>query len=266
MDLQCDVRLAAAYKSRSQIARVLSEDWCRRELYCPACDSDDLAPTRPNSRVQDFTCPSCNQFFELKSSDKWNVRKIPDAGYMAMIQAIRQDRTPNLLILQYSAQWLVRELLLIPRAFFVESVIEKRKPLSMEARRAGWVGCNILLERIPQDGKIALVSGGAVVPANRVREEFLRIRELASIAPAIREWTVDVLAAVRRLGKRQFSLDEVYGFEAELQARHPRNRNIRPKIRQQLQILRDMRLLRFEERGRYTLLSPNEQRLRPAAP
>jgi type II restriction enzyme len=110
------------------------------------------------------------------------------------------------------------------------------------------------------------VSTFGALPANRVREEFLRIRELASIAPAMREWTVDVLAAVRRLGKLQFSLDELYGFEAELQARHPRNRNIRPKIRQQLQILRDMRLLRFDERGRYTLLSPNDpQRLRSAA-
>jgi len=190
------------------------------------------------------------------SSDRWNLRKIPDAGYSAMIEAIRQDRTPNLLILQYSAQWLVRELLLIPRAFFVESVIEKRKPLNLGARRAGWVGCNILLERIPQDGKIALVSGGAIVPASRVRKEFFRIRELASVAPAMREWTVDVLASVRRLGKRQFSLDEVYGFEAELQGRHPRNQNIRPKIRQQLQILRDMQLLRFDGQGRYTLLSP----------
>jgi type II restriction enzyme len=256
MDLQCDVRLAADYKSRSQIARVLSEDWCRRELYCPACDSDELAPTRPNSRVQDFSCPLCGQFFELKSSDKWNMRKIPDAGYLAMIQAIRQDRTPNLLVLQYSAQWLVRELLLIPRTFFVESVIEKRKPLSVEARRAGWVGCNILLERIPRDGKIALVSGGAAVSADRVRKEFLRISELASVAPAMREWTVDVLASIRRLGKRQFLLDELYGFEAELQARHPRNQNIRPKIRQQLQVLRDMRLLRFEGRGLYTLLWP----------
>jgi len=258
MNLQCDINLAAGYKSRSQIARVISEDWCRRELYCPACDSDGLAPTRPNSRVRDFSCPSCNQFFELKSSDKWNLRKIPDAGYSAMIQAIRQDRTPNLLVLQYSAQWLVRELLLIPRTFFVEGVIEKRKPLNLGARRAGWVGCNILLERIPQDGKIALVSGGAVVPANRVRKEFLRVRELASVAPATREWTVDVLGAVRRLGKRQFSLDELYGFEAEFQATHPHNQNIRPKIRQQLQILRGMRLLRFDGRGRYTLLSPND--------
>jgi len=256
MNLQCNISLGAGYKSRSQIARVLSEDWCRRELYCPACDSDQLAPTRPNSRVQDFACPLCNQFFELKSSDKWNRRKIPDAGYLAMIQAIRQDRAPNLLVLQYSAAWFVRELLLIPRTFFVEGVIEKRKPLSLEARRSGWVGCNILLERIPQDGKIALVAGGAIVPANRVRKEFLRIRELASIAPAMREWTVDVLAAVRQLGKQQFSLDELYGFEAELQARHPRNQNIRPKIRQQLQILRDLQLLRFDGRGRYTLLSP----------
>jgi len=36
MDLQCRVALSTNYKAGSQIARVLSEDWCARELYCPA--------------------------------------------------------------------------------------------------------------------------------------------------------------------------------------------------------------------------------------
>src|SRR4051812_24473963 len=81
-----------------------------------------------------------------------------DAGYAAMIRAIRADRTPNLLLLQYSNTWTVQNLLLVPRMFFTESVVEKRKPLGPDARRAGWVGCNILLGEIPPDGKIPMIS------------------------------------------------------------------------------------------------------------
>ncbi len=39
----------------------------------------------------------------------------------------------------------------------------------------------------------------------------------------------------------------------ELRELHPKNRHIRPKIRQQLQILRDNDTLRFIARGRYLM-------------
>ena len=135
-----------------------------------------------------------------------------------MIRAIRSDRVPNLIVLQYSTEWLIKNLLLIPRVFFSESVIEKRPPLGPAARRAGWVGCNILLDRIPRDGKISLVASGSVVAEQYVREEFSRIRKLAEIPPSVRGWTLDVLAAVRRLAKPRFSLQELY--ELTLSAEH----------------------------------------------
>jgi type II restriction enzyme len=57
--------------------------------------------------------------------------------------AIREDRTPNLLLMRYAlATWEVRDLLLIPSFMFSESAVIKRKPLAATARRAGWVGCN----------------------------------------------------------------------------------------------------------------------------
>ena len=37
MNLQCKAEIGLAYKAGSQIARVVSEDWCKRELYCAAC-------------------------------------------------------------------------------------------------------------------------------------------------------------------------------------------------------------------------------------
>jgi type II restriction enzyme len=253
MNLQCRTELASAYKAGGQIARILSEEWCAREVYCPACDSDRLSPSRPNTPAIDFTCPKCEQVFQLKSLRSWKLRKIVDAGYEAMLRAIRGDKTPNLLLLQYSTDWLVNNLTLIPRFFFSESVIEKRNPLGPQARRAGWIGCNILLSQIPIDGKIPMVSQGVTIPVQRVRAQFSDLQKLGQLPPPLRGWTTDVLTLVRRLGKPHFSLGELYEFELELKALHPDNRNIRPKIRQQLQMLRDMGFIHFTAPGNYTL-------------
>jgi type II restriction enzyme len=198
------VQLARKYKAGSQIARVLSEEWCTRELYCPACDSEQGTRSKPNNPAVDFACAKFEQPFQLKSLRNWNPKKIVDAGYEAMLLAIRGDKTSNLLVLQYSSTWLVQNLLLIPRMFFSESVIEKRNPLGPQARRAGWVGCNILLSEIPTDGKIAMISAGVPVLKTQVREEFWRVKQLAEVPPSVRGWTLDVLRTVRRLGKSNF--------------------------------------------------------------
>jgi type II restriction enzyme len=255
MNLQCRIELASKYKSGSQIARVLGEEWCARELYCPACDSNCLTGSKPNNPAVDFACAKCEQPFQLKSLSHWNPNKIVDAGYEAMLRAIRADNTPNLLIFHYSNTWLVQNLLLIPRMFFTESVIEKRKPLASHARRAGWIGCNILLSEIPEDGKIPIISDGMPILKREVRGEFSRVKQLAELPPTLRRWTLDVLRAIRRLGKAEFSLQELYGFETELKLLHPQNQNVRPKPRQQLQVLRDIGLISF--------LSPGTYRLRP---
>ena len=251
MNLQCRAELGLAYKAGSQITRVISEDWCSRELYCAACTADRLSSSRANTPAIDFSCPKCDQCFQLKSFKTWNQKKIPDAGYESMLRAVRSDRVPNLLVLQYSSDWLVKNLLLVPKVFFSETVIEKRPPLSSKAQRAGWVGCNILLDRIPRDGKICLVANGLAVAEQQVREEFSRVRKLAEVPPAVRGWTLDVLAAIRKLAKPDFSLQELYGLEPYLQNIHPRNRNVRPKIRQQLQVLRDLGLIEFRSPGNY---------------
>ena len=53
----------------------------------------------------------------------------------------------------------------------------------------------------------------------------------------------------------EFSLQDFYkAFEGRLAAIHPENRNVQPKIRQQLQVLRDHGVLQFLGRGRYRVL------------
>jgi type II restriction enzyme len=62
-----------------------------------------------------------------------------------------------------------------------------------------------------------------------------------------------VLNAVRRLDKREFKLAEVHAFANDLAHLHPANRNVEPKIRQQLQILRDLGFVEFLGGGNYRL-------------
>lgn len=172
-----------------------------------------------------------------------------------MKRAILTDRTPNLYVLHYDlTAWAVRTVILIPHFAFALSAIEVRPPLAPTARRAGWVGCNILLHKIPADARIPIVDDGKIRPAAEVRRAYKRLRPLEKIKAEKRGWTLNVLNVVRGLEKKEFSLGEVYAYAGELGKRHPGNRNIEPKIRQQLQVLRDdLGLIEFLTPGRYRL-------------
>ncbi|WP_316207683.1 MULTISPECIES: hypothetical protein [unclassified Bradyrhizobium] len=61
------------------------------------------------------------------------------------------------------------------------------------------------------------------------------------------------MKCVESLGKPEFTLDDVYAFDRHLSLLYPGNQNVRPKIRQQLQLLRDQGFLEFIARGRYRL-------------
>jgi len=60
-----------------------------------------------------------------------------------------------------------------------------------------------------------------------------------------------VLNIVRGFGAEEFTNEQVYAFERELEALHPGNRHVRDKIRQQLQVLRDIGLLEHTGKGRW---------------
>ena len=244
------------YKSLSQRARIATEAWAQTNLYCAGCDSPEMERMPHNTPAIDFTCPACLAPYQLKSQSKPLGSRILDAGYQQMCRAIREDRTPNLLVLHYDPlNWRVRNLILIPRFAFSSAAVEKRPPLRVGARRAGWVGCNILLGRIPPDARLALIENGRPADLAEVRNKYRRVKSLAAIEPRERGWTLDLLAAVRSLGKQSFTLADVYSLEREMAKLHPANRHVRDKLRQQLQVLRDARLLDFVSRGTYRLRS-----------
>lgn len=254
MNLKMDHLPSEPYTSGCQRARVVTEQWGANNLFCVACASNKLTRSPCNTRAVDFACDSCRATYQLKSGARWSERRIPDAGYEAMMAAIQADHTPNLIVLQYSQNWLVKNVLLVPSFFFVPSAVEKRPPLSPMARRAGWVGCNILLNAIAPEGKLRIVTNGNIEPRADIRAQYARLRPVATIPVRVRGWTLDVLRAVHAIGKPVFEIADVYGAEANLARLHPNNRHIRAKIRQQLQLLRDLCLLTFLGNGSYSLV------------
>jgi len=242
------------YKSASQRARVGTESWGATNFFCPACESPRLRSAPQGTAAIDYVCPSCDSPFQLKSQSKPLGSRIVDAAYSEMRRAILEDRTPNLFVLQYDLDaWAVRTVLLVPHFALALSAVERRKPLASTARRAGWVGCNILLDKIPVHARIPVVNEGAPQTPQQVRASYNRLRPLEKLHVEKRGWTLDVLNVVHSLGKKEFSLPDVYANADALAKLHPDNRHVRDKIRQQLQVLRDLGLLEFLGSGSYRL-------------
>lgn len=283
--------IASAYKSGSQKAGNVTEAWGAENFYCPNCSSPKLDWLKPGTKASDYRCPRCGFWYQLKSQQSRIGHSITDGAYNAMMDALRNDEAPSFYFLHYDREtWSVRNLLLVPHFAFPPSAIIKRKPLSATARRAGWVGCNFDLRRIPAEARIHVVrtvasssppsptgerirgevaqlksplSGSlpaqsrgervVIIPPEEVRAQFKRVRPLKDISIKERGWTLDVLNAVRSLGRIEFTNGDAYTLAEQLEKLHPDNRHVRDKIRQQLQVLRDAGLLIHAGRGCWRL-------------
>ena len=252
MNLYFDESVEIGYNSASQKARVLTEKWVEQNMFCPRCGNPHMRHFENNRPVADFYCESCRNEFELKSKSGKLGSKISDGAYDTMIQRITSNSNPDFFFMSYSAKELcVTDFIVVPKCFLVPDMIEKRKPLAQTARRAGWVGCNILIDKIPEQARISVISAGRVNNSQAVVEKLGKINRLAVRDINSRGWIVDVLQCINAIPKRDFELSEVYAFERELQIRHPQNNNIRAKIRQQLQLLRDKGFVEFSGNGHY---------------
>lgn len=223
-------------------------------MYCPSCGADQLNSYPNNAPVADLFCLVCNEEFELKSQKTRIGNKIVDGAWETMMSRLASSANPSLIVMRYNRDHrAVSDLMVVPKHFFTQDLIEKRKPLAATARRAGWVGCNILVGRVPESGRIHIVRDSQPTPREAVLAKWQRTAFLQDKKAAARGWLVEVMAQIEVLGRPNFTIDDAYGFEPALSQLYPDNQHIREKIRQQLQYLRDKGWLDFVGRGRYRL-------------
>ena len=261
VDLKLRRELAKGYKSRSQIARVLTEEWAGRSVYCLACGIDPLKMMQTNTPVHDFQCADCSSRYQLKSKGGAFGGSVQNSEYYKKREAILKSANPSYLFLSYETKKLVvTDLFAIPRHFVTLSIIDKRKPLSANAKRHGWVGSTIRLDRLPPDAKIPIIRESNQFPKSQVLAEWATFRFLDDKDAESRGWLGDVLECVRRFERNSrssaFSNQDMYQFEDELTVRHPLNHHIRDKIRQQLQVLISKGILRRAGTNKYEAVHP----------
>ncbi len=257
MDLHLDESLGEGYKSNTQKARVITEGWTETNLFCPICGAPHLKQFVASRPVADFYCEHCGAQFEQKSFKRKQSRlpkKIAGSGYDAAMKRLSSETNPHLLILTH-IDGKVNNLVLIPKHFFTTSIIEKRNPTHPNGRSKEWIGCNIVLENIPESGRIYIIKDGVEEAPSKVLALYKKTLPLKAHSLESTGWLLDVLKCVETILTKSFTLDDVYAFELDLEKKHPGNSHIKDKIRQQLQILRDKGFVEFEGRGKYIKLA-----------
>ncbi len=127
----------------------------------------------------------------------------------------------------------------------------KRKPLSKNARRAGWIGCNIDIRKVPENSRIFFVRNSEIISKEKVQIKWERTNFLKTQKREKKGWILDIMSCIDAIQKDTFSLKDVYLFETILKEKYPNNNFIKDKIRQQLQFLRDIGIVEFKNRGIY---------------
>ncbi len=256
MQIFLDTSVASKYKSPSQKIRVITEYWVETQAYCPSCGRK-MQRYSNNYPVSDFYCTYCAEDYELKSKKRGKLaKKVVDGAYRTMIERLQDLRNPNFFFLNYEPlSYQVVNFVIIPKHFFTPRIIEKRKPLSKSARRKNWVGCNILLNDIPNSGKIFYIKDKQIQPKDEVIKNWQKTLFLRETRKSeLKGWILDIMQCIDKLQEPVFTLSEMYFFEEELRLKHPDNKHIKDKIRQQLQFLRDKGYIKFLGNGRYKLI------------
>ena len=254
MDLILDKNLIRNYTSNSQKIRVLSESWTEKNVFCPNC-GNKIKNLENNKKVSDFLCENCLENYEQKASQKKFQGKVISSEYNTIIKRLSSKDKPHFFFLHYLVEdYNVNNFFVVPKYFFIPEIIEKRKALSENARRKGWVGSYILFSKIPESGKIYYIENGKKFSKEEIVAKWQKISFLKQINKSeAKGWILDIMNCIDSLNKKEFSLQDVYNFENDLKIIHPENKHIRDKIRQQLQFLRDKNYLDFIGKGTYKL-------------
>lgn len=243
-------------KSNSQKIRIASENWVSDNLFCINCGELKLNNFENNRPVADFYCQICDCQFELKSKLGSFSKKIVDGSYNSMIKRISSLENPNFIFMNYNNEYKIENLFVVPKYYFIPSIIEKRNPLSETARRSGWIGCNILFNQIPEIGKIKIIENRNIFDKVEIIKNWKKAHFIAQDTTDVmsRAWIIEIVKCIEINNSTYFMLRDIYKYEASLKIKFPKNNNIRAKIRQQIQVLRDLKYLSFEGNGKYKLI------------
>ncbi len=167
MELELPSVASDNYHSTSQRVRVATESWAVRNLFCPHCGRK-LKPYPTGMKVRDFFCSDCGEAFQLKASNRPFADSFIDGEYETTLRSVEEGLFPSLLLLRYDLpSWSVEDTFAVHRAWITPRCVEPRKRLSKMAQRAGYQGCILRLDLMPQLARIVIIRNGRVMTRER---------------------------------------------------------------------------------------------------
>ncbi len=109
----------------------------------------------------------------------------------------------------------------------------------------------VVLSKLPKYKKITIPEYKIETPENQL--DIIEI-DNSIITSSLSGWKLEVFKCIQQIQSQIFTSDDINRFENHLKSIYPTNKNILAKIRQQLQILRDMGLIEFLGKGKYKKL------------
>ena len=142
------IKESKGWSSPSKIIGEAVED-CIITLPCQICNEVSLSKCKVNEKSKDVKCEKCLAQFQIKAtkhkSSNSSSLKLLGAEYNTTLSSIKENNI-HYLILLYSVsdnKYVINDVIFIDKENINESCIKPRKPLSANAKRAGWQGCNL---------------------------------------------------------------------------------------------------------------------------
>lgn len=149
--LDIDFSAADVFKSSAQKARVALETWAKLNLWCRSCGGPTLLGLPPNSPVADLRCAACGIEYQVKSKNGRFEGRILGAAFEPIRMRAIEKTIPDYLLIEYDAKSCrVTSVNLVRGHEITDKDVLKRKPLRSNAKRAGWIGCEISTEGLTQ--------------------------------------------------------------------------------------------------------------------
>ncbi len=140
------------WKSNSRIIGEAVEE-CVITMSCPICNVKELVKCKTNEKSKDLVCKKCSSQFQIKSkkyTKKQNSHlELLGAEYKTTCSSINENNV-HYLVIMYSFigdKYTINNIYFIDQTDINESCIIPRKPLSSNAKRAGWQGCKLVFNK-----------------------------------------------------------------------------------------------------------------------
>jgi len=141
-------KIPSHWKTESRIYGEACEFWIAEHYGCPVCSEGELKKLTANEKSVDHQCSSCDELFQAKAHKKSFEKRDGSVGfigaeYATTVASLEKEKKWNLILVEYDkdSEEVKRVGTVLKENITKDNVIP-RKPLSENARRAGWQGCN----------------------------------------------------------------------------------------------------------------------------